>query len=464
MTQSPAAPKRSTTLAQGGPPPLPPPKERRRLRAAKSLSQAEIAAKVGVSRETVRSWESGRSTPRGRRRAAYAELLAEIANELTLAGKRSTRRDSWTEDLPPALDTKGGKSPARIPAGAATNGLTRPEPPAPATAPARPEPASPTTITARLDPVPPATTATRPEPAAAAAAAAARPQPMASATAATRTAPEPGASGTATATTPAEAFDALCSTCAPGLVRQTYLLTGRRTLAQESVERAFQLAWQRWPEVAVDRDPESWVRAAAYEYAMSPWHRLRPGMRHPDAPPASAADRAFLAVLVSLPPAQRRTLLLYDGVGLDLPETAAETEASTPATANRLLHAREVIAEKLPEQAATPDALHQRLGELCGAEKLRPPNAGRVRTGSEQRARFWTRAAIAFTALIVGATALTLRTAPTRYEPPRAPGKAISGVPPRMGPGSMTYEDQLLHKKLREDLSSGPERLTPMAR
>lgn len=434
MTQSPATP-------------LPSPKERRRLREAKHLSQAEIAAKVGVTRETVRSWESGRSTPRGRKRDIYVKLLAEIANEQavtnkrttagkqTTAGTRSERRPSWAKDPDSAVDTKGGKSPARIPVGAAMNGHAPPEPPvraAPAVAVAAAERQS----------------GRQPEP---------KHEPGHE--------PEPSAStASTTVATPAEAFDTLCVTCAPGLVRQTYLLTGRRTLAQESVERAFQLAWQRWPEVAVDRDPAGWVRAAAYEYAMSPWHRLRPTHRLPDAPPAEAADRAFLKVLMSLPPAQRRTLLLYDGVGLDLPETAAETEASTPAAANRLLHARESMAEKLPEQAPTPDALHQRLGELCGAEKLRPPNAVRVRTGSEHRARFWTRAAIAFTALIVGATALTLKTAPTRYEPPQAPGKAISGVPPHMGPGHLTYADQILHKKLSDDLSSGPERLTPQAR
>ncbi|MEU3740726.1 sigma factor-like helix-turn-helix DNA-binding protein [Streptomyces sp. NPDC032198] len=421
MTQSPAAPKRPTPVGQGGAPSLPTPKERRRLREAKHLSQAEVAAKVGVTRETVRSWESGRSTPRGRKRDSYVKLLAEIANEQTVSdsgtGKRAVRRPSWARDMAPTVDTKDGKAPARIPVGAAMNSHTRPE-------------------------------------------------PVVRATPAVATAAPPAAreSGPTAAATPAEAFDTLCATCAPGLVRQTYLLTGRRTLAQESVERAFQLAWQRWPEVAVDRDPAGWVRAAAYEYAMSPWHRLRPAHRQPDAPPAEAADRAFLKVLMSLPPAQRRTLLLYDGVGLDLPETAAETEASTPAAAHRLLHAREALAEKLPDVAATPEALHQRLGELCGAEKLRPPNAVRVRTGSEHRARFWTRAAIAFTALIVGATALTLRTAPTHYEPPQAPGKAISGVPPRMGPGHLTYADQILHKKLREDLSSGPERLTPMAK
>ncbi|WP_367044398.1 helix-turn-helix domain-containing protein [Streptomyces sp. Je 1-332] len=450
MTQSPATP-------------LPSPKERRRLREAKRLSQAEIAAKVGVTRETVRSWEAGRSTPRGRKRDIYTKLLAEIANEHAVAGKRSPaasaqhtaqhsaqrsaqhtaqsprQRPSWAKDPDSAVDTKGGKAPERIPIGAAMNGHTLPEPVARAT--------------------PAAQAAGKPEPVPARGS-----EPSSAPTSSAKSDPTAQPSRAAAVATPAEAFDTLCGTCAPGLVRQTYLLTGRRTLAQESVERAFQLAWQRWPEVAVDRDPAGWVRAAAYEYAMSPWHRLRPTHRQPDAPPAEAADRAFLKVLMSLPPAQRRTLLLYDGVGLDLPETAAETEASTPAAANRLLNARETITEKLPELAATPDALHQRLGKLCNAEKLAPPNAGRVRTGSEHRARFWTRAAIAFTALIVGATALTLRSAPSHYEPPQTPGKAISGVPPRMGPGHLTYADQILHKKLREDLSSGPERLTPQAR
>ena len=56
--------------------PLPSPKERRRLREAKSLSQTEVAARVGVTRETVRSWETGRTTPRGRKLEAYATLLS----------------------------------------------------------------------------------------------------------------------------------------------------------------------------------------------------------------------------------------------------------------------------------------------------------------------------------------------------------------------------------------------------
>ncbi|MFG3473263.1 RNA polymerase sigma factor [Streptomyces sp. NPDC047982] len=134
-----------------------------------------------------------------------------------------------------------------------------------------------------------------------------------------------------------EAFDTLYARCATALFHQTFLLTGRRRLALESVARAFALAWERWPEVVADHDPVGWVRAAAYEYALSPWHRLRRTHRAVDPPPGEPGARALLDSLLALPPSYRRTLVLHDAVGLTLAETAAETEASTPATASRLL-------------------------------------------------------------------------------------------------------------------------------
>ncbi|MET7731009.1 sigma factor-like helix-turn-helix DNA-binding protein [Streptomyces sp. NPDC005402] len=263
--------------------------------------------------------------------------------------------------------------------------------------------------------------------------------------------------------TPAQAFDALYAFCAPALVRQTFLLTGRRELARESVERAFQLAWQRWPEVAVDRDPAGWVRIMAYEYALSPWHRFRPRHHRPEAPVTDPSARALMAVLLKLPPSQRRTLLLYDGVGLDLPETAAETEASTPATAYRLMNARATIAARLPD-LADPSDLHDRLTLLASTERLRAAQPPAVRTGSERRARYWTRAAIAFTVALIGTTALTLRTAPTHYEPPVPPGAEIQGVPPRVGRGPLSEAETKLREKLRESAAKGPERLVPLGR
>uniref|UniRef100_UPI000BF1CF85 helix-turn-helix domain-containing protein n=1 Tax=Streptomyces sp. st170 TaxID=1828058 RepID=UPI000BF1CF85 len=288
---------RSTT-DEAAVPPLPSPKERRRLREAKSLSEEEVAAAVGVTRATVRSWETGRTSPRGRKRALYAKLIAPepaVKPPVVTAEAAAVVATSAAADLPEAPPL--------------------PEAPSPAAPPSDPPPAP-------------------------------MSDPRTGAVAAddrSRTAEVPGRpSGTAEApderrASPAEAFDELYARTAPGLVRQTYLLTGRRALARESVERAFELAWQRWPEVAVDRDPAGWVRAAAYEYAMSPWHRLRRTHRHPDAPPTEPGKRALFDALLDLPPAYRRTLLLYDGVGLDLPETAAETEASTPAAAGRLM-------------------------------------------------------------------------------------------------------------------------------
>ncbi|MFH8372939.1 helix-turn-helix domain-containing protein [Streptomyces cyaneofuscatus] len=434
---------RSTTDEAAAPPLPSSPKERRRLREAKSLSEEQVAAAVGVTRATVRSWETGRTTPRGRKRALYAQLIAPDTKP----------RPKRKPKSPPApLPVKG---PEVAPVLEVVHEAEAT--PAPEVAPA-PEPAvaHEPEVTHQPEVAHGPAVAPAPEAAPAPPPAPASPPPPPE--------PEPATPRLS----PDEAFDALYAHAAPGLVRQTYLLTGRRSLARESVERAFQLAWHRWPEVAVDRDPVGWVRAAAYEYAMSPWHRLRRVHRHPDAPPSEPARRALFEALLELPPAYRRTLLLYDGVGLDLPETAAETEASTPAAAGRLEVARAAVAERVPELAAAAspaeqsELLHDRLGGLARAEHVpSPPPARAVRTGSENKARLWTRAAIAFAALLIGATALTLHTAPTHYEQPLSPPERVGGVPPRGGPQKLTPQDLKLQKSLKEQLAHGPERLVP---
>ncbi|MER5385678.1 helix-turn-helix domain-containing protein [Streptomyces sp. NPDC002688] len=458
MTQSPATP-------------LPAPKERRRLREDRSLTQTEMAARLGVSRATVRSWETGRTTPRGRKREAYVRLLT--ADPAHSPAEVNARQEETSPELVGAGATATPAHEAR-----STDGETR-------SADGETRSADGETRSAdsgeragdsgeragggderaggsgkrsaqeRKRPEGRGGSATDRERVAAARErlAESRERPAGDEDSAL---PEPSL-------TPAQAFDALYAFCAPALVRQTYLLTGRRELARESVERAFQLAWHRWPEVAVDRDPAGWVRATAYEYALSPWHRLRPRYRHPEAPPAGAADRALLDVLLDLPPVYRRTLLLYDGVGLGLPETAAETEASTPAAANRVLHAREAVAARLPE-LAVPEELHWRLAELASSERLRAAKPRTVRWYGERRAQQWTRAAIAFTVLLVGVTALTMRTAPDHYEAPLAPPETIHGLPPRVAPGPLSAAELKLRAKLKAETVRGPERMVPEVR
>ncbi|MEV7641012.1 helix-turn-helix domain-containing protein [Streptomyces rubiginosohelvolus] len=427
---------RSTT-DEAAVPPLPSPKERRRLRKAKSLSEEEVAAAVGVTRATVRSWETGRTSPRGRKRALYAKLIAPEPAVKPPAVKPSAVKPSVVKPSvvkPPAVTPEAAA--AAVPEAAVPEAPDLPvAPPVPEAPPA----------------APPADPPSAPAPA---------PAPNSDTRSGAEAPDERRVS-------PAEAFDELYARTAPGLVRQTYLLTGRRALARESVERAFELAWQRWPEVAVDRDPAGWVRAAAYEYAMSPWHRLRRTHRQPDAPPTEPGKRALFDALLDLPPAYRRTLLLYDGVGLDLPETAAETEASTPAAAGRLMTARAAVAERLPELADAAPAeqsalLHDRIGGLARAEHVPVPRPARaVRTGSENKARLWTRAAVAGVALLIAVTGLTLHTAPTHYEQPISPPERVGGVPPRGGPQKLTAQDLKLQKSLSEQLAHGPERLVP---
>ncbi|MFE5774114.1 DNA-directed RNA polymerase sigma-70 factor [Streptomyces sp. NPDC056485] len=283
------------------------------------------------------------------------------------------------------------------------------------------------------------------------------PAPDADATAAPRAPRPPG---------PGAVFDALYQYAAPALARQAYLLTGRRGLAHEAVERAFQLAWARWPEVAADPDPVGWVRAAAYEYALSPWHGFRRAHKHPDKAPAAPADRILMDAMLSLPPAHRRTVLLYDGVGLDLPDTAAETEATTPTTGNRLLHAHATLADRIPELAAAPPEkqsamLRERLGAVVPAVPLEPRPAATVRMAAEYRATRWTRVFLGLTAVIAVATAYTTATAPRRYEPPIAPGASVSGVPPLAGPQRLTDETRQLRERLRAHPAHRPERIAP---
>ncbi|MGW9603183.1 helix-turn-helix domain-containing protein [Streptomyces albidoflavus] len=399
-------------------PTLPAPAERRRLREAASLSQAALAARMSVTSTTIHSWETGRTTPRGRALEAYATFLTTTADRPGPAGEPVRKRPTQ-----PGTAARKGEDKAR------TEVVREAEaPPEPARAEAsRPRPA-------------------RPEPP--------RPSPRP---------PRP------TGASPREAFDALYASCAGGLVRQAYLLTGRHTVAVESVERAFQLAWARWPEVAVDRDPAGWVRAAAHEYALSPWHRMRAAHRRPAAPgaavppPRGRADHDLMNALLSLAPRHRRTLLLYDGVGLDLPETAAETEATTRAAAHRVLSARAAVAERVPA-LADPATLHRRLDALSPLDAATEEQGALIRTVGERKVRRWTRSAVALTAVIAGATGFCVSVAPDHYVRPPAAGQAITGVPPHAGPGPLSEEDRSLREKLREHPAAGPERVRPLPR
>ncbi|AZM48220.1 hypothetical protein DMB38_22695 [Streptomyces sp. WAC 06738] len=214
------------------------------------------------------------------------------------------------------------------------------------------------------------------------------------------------------------AYDALYQRCAADVTRHTFLLTGDHALTREAVEHAFHLAWERWPEVASDRDPPGWVRAAAFGYVQEPWEWLRARWRRRvrrgetdqeelgAEEPGEEADRRVFAALRALPQSYRSAVVVHDVVGLDLPEAAAELEASTLAAAGRVTHAHEALAEALPELGALPEdrraeELRARLRRFAAAQPIRtlPPGAARQRSESRtdrQLRRYALLAAIIF--------------------------------------------------------------------
>ncbi|MEV6750906.1 sigma factor-like helix-turn-helix DNA-binding protein [Streptomyces sp. NPDC051214] len=212
---------------------------------------------------------------------------------------------------------------------------------------------------------------------------------------------------TAAALTPEDAFDALYVYAAPGLIRQAHVLTGSLRLAFESAEHAFHRAWDHWPEVARDTDPVGWLRIQTHAYALSPWHRFRRLFRRPSPAPVDPLLRAIR----ELPPRQRRALVLCDGLGLSVSEAAAETEAGTAATRNRLLHARAALHELRSAEPwdATRDSLAVFLESMSGSTVSHPVS---VREDSERRIRMLTRTVYTAVAVLIALVAYTIATTP----------------------------------------------------
>lgn len=258
--------------------------------------------------------------------------------------------------------------------------------------------------------------------------------------------------------TPEEAFDLLYARGAAALLRQVELLTGDPEFARETVTHAYDLAWQRWPEVARDGDPAGWVRAAAYEYALAPWHRWVPGHRRPQpGPPGGPLE----AALLGLPPAYRKAVLLHDGLGLDLTAAAAEVESTAGAAAARVTHARQALAAAVPglDDAALPD----RLGELLDADPdLEPPDEPQgVRDASERGARRRMVGGFALAGVIAVATILSVMFGPIHPDPatPRRPDpdpRASARAHPARAPGASPTRTNSRAAPTRTPAGSGP--------
>ncbi|WP_051940331.1 RNA polymerase sigma factor [Phaeacidiphilus oryzae] len=162
------------------------------------------------------------------------------------------------------------------------------------------------------------------------------------------------------------------------VVRQVYLVTANRERARQAAHRAFGLAARGWAAVGSDASPEGWVRARAFDLALSPWRPGGPREMHgiairefldstrlhaltyrlerrltPDEPGLTGEDRMLLGALLRLPRPYRRALVLHDALGLTWAQTAREVEATTAATCGRVIRSRALLALRLPTLLGT---------------------------------------------------------------------------------------------------------------
>jgi RNA polymerase sigma-70 factor (ECF subfamily) len=157
-------------------------------------------------------------------------------------------------------------------------------------------------------------------------------------------------------TSGAAGFDAFYAAHASRLVRQLHAMTGDLTEAQDCVQEACARAWQRWGQLHRYEAPEAWVRQVAWRLAISRFRRVRSGLlaarRHgppPDVPSLSPDRIALVAALSTLPPAQRRAIVLHHVAGLSVQEVADETGAPTGTVKARLARGRAALAALLAE-------------------------------------------------------------------------------------------------------------------
>jgi RNA polymerase sigma-70 factor, ECF subfamily len=143
------------------------------------------------------------------------------------------------------------------------------------------------------------------------------------------------------------------------LVGQLYVMTGDHPEAQDAVQEAFVRAWAHRTKLDSRGSPEAWVRATAWNIAVSRWHRARAGRRLLRGQPPPVVDEpgpdhvVLIEALRRLPAEQRRAIVLYHLCDLTVAEIAAETGAPSGTVKARLVRGRAALVPFLRQTAET---------------------------------------------------------------------------------------------------------------
>jgi RNA polymerase sigma-70 factor (ECF subfamily) len=149
-------------------------------------------------------------------------------------------------------------------------------------------------------------------------------------------------------------FDTFYRNSSRRLYGQAYVLTGSRELAEDLTHEAFLRAWKHWQRIADYEGPEAWTRRVLHNLCIDSWRKSRPRVhKGPDPVPSSVEipthHLQLAEAMRSLPGEQARALLLHDGLGMTIAETAGDLGVPEGTVTSWLTRSRKIVAAKLEQ-------------------------------------------------------------------------------------------------------------------
>jgi RNA polymerase sigma-70 factor, ECF subfamily len=149
-------------------------------------------------------------------------------------------------------------------------------------------------------------------------------------------------------------FDAFYRNCARRLYGQAYVLTGSREMAEDLTHEAFLRAWNHWQRIGDYEGPEAWTRRVLHNLCIDSWRKSRPRVKRiPDPVPSSVEipthHLQLAEAMRTLPGEQARALLLHDGLGMTIAETAGDLGVPEGTVTSWLTRSRRIVAAKLEQ-------------------------------------------------------------------------------------------------------------------
>jgi RNA polymerase sigma-70 factor (ECF subfamily) len=149
-------------------------------------------------------------------------------------------------------------------------------------------------------------------------------------------------------------FDTFYRSCSRRLYGQAYVLTGSREMAEDLTHEAFLRAWKHWQRIADYGDPEAWTRRVLHNLCIDSWRRSRAKVHKvPDPTPSSVEipthHLQLAEAMRSLTGQQARALLLHDGMGMSIADTAGDLGVPEGTVTSWLTRSRRIVAARLEQ-------------------------------------------------------------------------------------------------------------------